>query len=241
MPLDYSARLKNTLKAWGADLAGVADLAPFKGEKTFPQTLLEPFTYAISMAVQIPSTVFETILTQPSDIYNQVYKTANLTLDQLALKTASMLEREGYMSLPIPASQTIDKKELRGAISHKAIARMAGLGWQGKSLLLVTPRFGPRVRLVTVLTTAPLDADDPMKNRCGKCTRCRDACPAGAIKGINTDSHYLTRDHALDFQKCVDKTSEFAKIETIGARLCGFCIKVCPFGRKNPKGQALFQ
>ena len=241
MTQDYTRYIKNTVHNWGADLAGVADLAPFMGEKTCPQSLLEPFSRAVSMAVQIPSMVFETIHTRPSDIYNQVYKTANLTLDQIALKTASRLEQDGYRSLPIPASQIVDTKDFRGALSHKAVARMAGLGWQGKSLLLVTPRFGPRVRLVTVLTNAPLEIDGPVENRCGKCTRCRDACPAGAIKGVNTGDRYPTRNHALDFQKCVDKTAEFASLENIGARICGFCIKACPFGRKNPKDMPWLQ
>ncbi|ACL06370.1 4Fe-4S ferredoxin iron-sulfur binding domain protein [Desulfatibacillum aliphaticivorans] len=231
----YTLRIKNTASQLGADLAGIADLAPFKDEKTYPASLLAPFTRALSMAVHIPSMVFETIHEKPSDLYNHVYKTANMLLDQIALKMAGALEQDGHRSLPIPASQIIDVKDYRGALSHKAIARMAGLGWQGKSLLLVTPKFGPRVRLVTVLTNAPLEPDGPVKNRCGKCTNCKDACPAGAIKGVQTEDRYLTRNHALDFQKCVDKTAEFARKDNIGARICGFCIKACPFGRKNPK------
>ncbi len=67
-------------------------------------------------------------------------------------------------------------------ISHKAVARMAGLGWQGKSLLLINPEYGPRVRLVTILTDMPLTPDGPVKNRCGACLECVQACPASAIK-----------------------------------------------------------
>jgi len=110
---------------------------------------------------------------------------------------------------------------------------MAGLGWQGKSLLLVTPLYGARVRLATVLTEAPLETDSPIKNQCGECTRCRDACPAEAIKGAGTEENYGSRSEALDLSRCVDKTAgEFAKIPEVGAAICGICIKVCPFGRK---------
>ena len=93
--------------------------------------------------------------------------------------------------------------------------------------------YGSRVRLVTVLTDAPLKADKPLKNRCGKCMECRDACPAGAIKGINTEDHYKTRNDALHFSKCVKKlTEEFAQMPDVGVPICGICIKACPFGRK---------
>jgi epoxyqueuosine reductase QueG len=62
---------------------------------------------------------------------------------------------------------------------------------------------------------------------------CQDACPAGAIKGINTESHYKNRDEAMYFSRCVEKVAgEFAKIPEVGVPICGICIKVCPFGRK---------
>ena len=121
--------------------------------------------------------------------------------------------------------------------SRKTWQKMAGLGWQGKNLLLITPQYGSRVRLVTVLTDAPLIVDGPVKNRCGKCMLCRDACPAGAIKGVNTHDYYQNRNEALHFDKCVVKlTGEFAQLPDIGAPICGICIKVCPFGRKFGKG-----
>jgi epoxyqueuosine reductase QueG len=110
---------------------------------------------------------------------------------------------------------------------------MAGLGWQGKNLLLITPQYGSRVRLATILTQAPLEIDSPLKNRCGKCTNCLDACPSRAIKGVNTETHYKSRDEALYFSRCRDKVvGEFAKIPEVEVAICGICIKVCPFGRK---------
>ena len=49
--------------------------------------------------------------------------------------------------------------DLFGNISHKAVARTEGIGWQGKSLLIVSPQYGPRIRLATVLTDMPLEPD----------------------------------------------------------------------------------
>ena len=59
-----------------------------------------------------------------------------------------------------------------------------GLGWIGKSCHLINPKVGPRLRLTTVLTDALLPPDPPLPNRCGSCTRCRNACPAHAIHGV---------------------------------------------------------
>jgi epoxyqueuosine reductase len=232
--LDYTQKIKEKITDWGADLVGIADVEPLKELGVDPPDLLEPFSRAISIAVQLPVAVFEQIADRPTPIYKSIYQTVNLTLDQIALKTALELQSKGFNGLPIPASQVLDLKTWHGAISHKAVSRMAGLGWQGKSLLLVTPQYGPRVRLVTVLTDALLDADRETENRCGKCTMCRDACPAGAIKCIGTESHYKDRNEALYFSRCVEKVvGEFAKIPEVGLPICGICIKVCPFGR-NP-------
>jgi epoxyqueuosine reductase len=145
----------------------------------------------------------------------------------LAFRPSVALQKEGFHSLPVPASQVLDEKGWYGAITHKAVARMAGLGWQGKNLLLITPQYGSRVRLVTVLTEAPLTAGTPLKNRCGNCMLCRDACPAGAIKGVNTVDHYEDRGEALHFERCMERlTTEYAKLPHIGAAICGICIKV---------------
>jgi hypothetical protein len=66
---------------------------------------------------------------------------------------------------------------LKDVRAHKLAAHLAGLGWIGKSCLLLTEQFGPRVRFVSVLTDAPLEAGSPLDKPCGKCQVCIDACP----------------------------------------------------------------
>lgn len=232
----YTHDIKTRILGWGADLVGIADVAPLRTLKLDPPDLLNGFARAVSIALQLPASVFETIGDRPTPVYATTYQTANRILDELAFRTCVALQKEGFHSLPVPASQVLDKEEWHGAITHKAVARMAGLGWQGKNLLLITPQYGSRVRLVTVLTEAPLRVDAPLKNRCGNCMLCRDACPAGAIKGVNTVDHYKDRDEALHFERCMEKlTGEYAKLPHIGAAICGICIKVCPFGRRKRK------
>ena len=244
---DNTRALKTRLKEWGADLVGIADVEPLKALPLDPLDLLEPFSTAVSMALHLPWATFGEIKDRPTLIYESVYQTANSMLNELAFKTARYLEGQGHYSIPIPASEIVNEKKWYGAISHKAVARMAGLGWQGKNLLLITPRYGSSVRLVTVLTTAPLAVDGPMENRCGKCTRCQEACPAGAIKGVGTTSHYPTRNTAVDLDRCVAQLKKHSvmlesyayggerKVSdyTYHKLVCGLCIKACPFGGRG--------
>ncbi len=242
----YSCVLKEKIMAWGGDLVGFANAEPLKAQPLDPPNLLEPFSRAVSIAVSLPWATFGEIKDKPTLIYENVYQTANRLLDELAFNTAKTLGNDGFYSLPIPASQITDEKNWYGAISHKSVARMAGLGWQGKNLLLITRQYGSAVRLVTILTNAPLVVDEPVKNRCGRCKLCQEACPAGAIKGVSTKDRYLRRDDAMFFDKCVAQLKEHSvmletyplkdetkKIEpTFHKLVCGLCIKACPFGRK---------
>lgn len=228
----YTKKIKANIIRLGADLVGVTDTEPLKQLALEPPNLLDSFHRAISIALRLPSAAFEQIIDRPTPLYFSVYQSANRILDEIAFRTTNILQRDGFNSLPIPASQVLDRENWYGAITHKAVGRMAGLGWQGKSLLLVNPLYGPRIRLVTVLTDAPLDKDGPIENRCGECTLCRDTCPAGAIKGVGTKDNYKSRDEALYFSRCVEKlTVEFSKLPNVDSPICGICIKVCPFGR----------
>jgi epoxyqueuosine reductase QueG len=240
--VEFTNKLKSEIITLDADLIGVADAEPFNKARLTPRNLLDPYFRAISIGIRLPSAVFEQIIDRPTPLYASVYRTANRLLDQIAFRTTGILQNYGFYALPIPASQVLDKKKWYGAISHKAVGRMAGLGWQGKSLLLVNPQYGPRIRLVTVLTNALLDTDRPLRNRCGKCTSCRDACPVGAIKGVGTKQHYKNRSEAIHLGRCADKLAgEFSELPNVGAPICGICIKVCPFGRekdlRNPESK----
>ena len=230
---DSSKTLKEIARSLGADLVGIADVARLRDVDTEPPDLLSGYTRAISIAVKLPNDVFEQLVDRPTPLYSQVYLNANALLDQIALRLSAYIEQRGFTVMPIPASQPLDMTEFRSHLSAKAVANAAGLGWQGKSLLIITPEFGPRIRLVTVLTDMPLVADRPLKNRCGSCTACTKACVAQAIRNVSTKFHYASREEALDFRKCADKlVGEFKMLPGVDKPICGICIKVCPWGRK---------
>ncbi|MBO8128223.1 MAG: epoxyqueuosine reductase [Peptococcaceae bacterium] len=231
-----SKPLKELALECGAHVCGIADLDLLQELPTIPENLLDGYTRAVSIGMAVPYGAFLTIDRAPTRLYMHHYRTVNDILDRIALKIAAAVESMGGKALAIPASEILDHKQLLGNISHKAVARVAGLGWQGKNLLLINPQYGSRLRLVTVLTDLNLDPDAPVKNRCGKCSKCADACPAGAIKNVTFADHPRSRDEALYFERCVNKlTRDFAEELGLGKPVCGVCIKVCPWSRPRRK------
>jgi epoxyqueuosine reductase len=237
--MDITLDLKTFARNIGADLTGVADLEPLrKGLPLFPENLLESYLYGISLGVRLQDEFISDIIDRPTPEYARHYREINATLDTISAQVVQWIIEKGFRGKAIPASAIMDEPNLLGHISHKAVARIAGLGWQGKSLLLINPDYGPRIRLVTILTDIPLTPDAPIKNRCGACLECVQACPASAIKNASTDSFYTSRDVAVDLGKCHNKLIEFKTLPGIGTRICGVCIKACPYGKKRKHGMS---
>ncbi len=232
-PEELNRAIKNYAFQLGADLAGIADLAGVQGLETVPESLLKPFTRAVVIAQQLSPEVFAQMEKEPTALYAHQYAAVNQCLDHMILRLQSRLLNAGYRAMAIPASQTVDRQRWLGHVSTKALARVAGLGWQGKSLLLVTPQYGPRVRLACLLTDAPLLADAALPNRCGSCTGCQQACPASAIRGAAWEEHPATREEAVDMKKCVAHLRSIAQQQGREAYICGICIKACPWGKQK--------
>ncbi|QQE73765.1 tRNA epoxyqueuosine(34) reductase QueG [Brevibacillus composti] len=116
-----------------------------------------------------------------------------------------------------------------GALSDRAVAERAGLGWVGKNCSLITPEFGSWVYLGELITNLPLPLDTPVEEGCGDCNLCVEACPTGA----------LVQGGQLDSQKCVaylTQVKDFIPEQyrgKIGNRLygCDTCQTVCPKNR----------
>ncbi len=210
--------LKRLAGSLGVTLFGVADLEPIR--QTFHESIGEAareLKYGISMGYVLAGGIIEDIEDRPTLVYKQHYKSANYLLDQAALRVATHIQGRGHRALPIGASQVVDWEEQRGHLSHKAVGFQSGLGFIGRSSLLVNPEHGARFRLVTVLTDMPLPTDAPREGTCGDCTRCIGTCPAGAI--------HL---EGYDLPTCLAKLKEFAKAPGIGVHICGVCVKACP-------------
>jgi len=168
---------------------------------------------------------------------HHIYSVVNQRLDQAALSVAGFLMERGYLAFPVPASQVLSYETYTGLAPHKTAAHLSGLGWIGRSALLVTRKYGPRVRFATVYTDAPLPAGTPAKNRCGSCRLCVDACPAGAMTG-EAFSEEKPRDHIYDAGLCNEYMRE-RRLSLLGKHVfggnCGLCVQSCHFGKPKLK------
>jgi epoxyqueuosine reductase len=117
-----------------------------------------------------------------------------------------------------------------GPILERDYAAEAGIGWHGKSTMLIDPKLGTWFFLGEILTTLDLPADLAQPPRCGSCQRCISACPTGAI----------TEPHRLDARRCISYLTIELKgsipLELrplIGDRIygCDDCLDACPWNR----------
>ena len=219
------------------DHIGVADLTPYQDEirAEFGDAVCG-FPRSVTMGITLPFAVVDQLGEKDDgparlNYSRHAYDVINQRLDVAASRLASDLQRSGARVLPIPASQSVDSDRLYAAVSHKMGAHLAGLGWIGKSCLLITPQFGPRVRWATILTTVPFNPTGaPQAEKCGGCTQCVDICPAQAYTG-RAYQMGEPRHLRFDVHKCRAYLGQME--ETYGVPTCGKCLIVCPYGRKK--------
>ena len=117
-----------------------------------------------------------------------------------------------------------------GPILERDFAAEAGIGWQGKSTMLIDEDLGTWFFLAEILTTLELPPDSPTRARCGTCERCIKACPTGAITGP----------YKLDARRCISYLTIELKgaiplelRSLIGDRIfgCDDCLDACPWNR----------
>jgi epoxyqueuosine reductase len=221
--VDLAESLRAFVLATGVDLFGVADITSVRDEFLIERDTRDRFDRALSLGKRLLFSVLDDIRDRPTALYMHHYRQVNFLLDRAALLTAGFIQERGYGALPIAASQIIDWDNQKAHVSHKRAGELAGLGWLGRSNLLVHPEFGSQFRLVTILTDMPIVAASPLEMDCGACRRCITVCPAHAIKD--------TRDE-FDHRACFEKLKEFRRRGLVGQFICGVCVKACPGGQK---------
>ena len=187
-------------------------------------------SYAATFVVPLSKAIVDGIGDAPTHTYFHHYRSVNTLIDNISLKAGLMLGKEGYRYVPVPASQSVNG--LQGIFSHKYAAYLSGLGFVGRSGLFVSEKFGPRVRLGTILTDFEFEVNtEKVPFGCQTCNLCAKSCPAMAITGEDWREGDA-REIIVDAKACSDFMKK--KFQHIGrGSVCGICMKVCPFGQRN--------
>lgn len=216
----------------GLDLVGIAPADPFENYRWPDSAMRDPrltMTDARSLVVVGVSELKFLKETKMNGLIGKVVRSYaagheyNLVAELNPIK--HYLEGQGFKANISPGSIA------QSTIPLKLAAIRAGLGWQGKHSVVITREFGSWVAFGGLITDAVLNYDAPMiHDGCGKCTRCMDACPTGAIQVP----------YIVDMSLCLDEilnTSGQIPVEIeskIGDRIlsCDTCLEVCPYSSK---------
>ena len=196
------------------------------------------YGYGISIVRHLDDGIIDGIEAGPTRDYFDHYHAINDELNRAVGCIEQDLVALGLEAEAVPSTvrdEMLDAKlraTLTYPLSHKMVATRAGLGWIGKTDLLITLRFGPRVRLASILTTAPLKAGVPIiEGECGECSVCVDQCPAHAATGQSWRAGD-PRELFFDAFACKAQCRKIS-LELLNEQIsiCGKCVCVCPLGR----------
>jgi len=211
----------------GGSKCGISDLRDIHG-RPFPG-----LPFAVTVILGLSPEIVAGIGKGPTRDYHDEYERANAKLAGIGKAVLPFIQERGFRAeLLGPTTENFDRETLSVPLPHKTAAVRAGIGWIGKSDLLVTREFGSAFRMCTILTDAPLSPGEPVtESSCGSCTGCVDACPAGAITGTDW-RHGTSREELVDIFACYRRTRELATESGWDHSICGVCIEACPWTRK---------
>lgn len=196
---DLTEEVKNLARKLGAELVGIGNIERWNKAPLMlsPQGLLPTARSVVVCGVIFLDASMELTEKEISEHwYNTYDKCEELTgmndrLDSIAFNIAKFLETRGYKSLPTPVTGLWRIRPYKSiehpfapALANRYAAVAAGLGEIGWNGLFLSPEYGPRQRLIPVVTEAPLEPT-PMYNGpslCDKCMICVKKCPLDCFR-----------------------------------------------------------
>jgi epoxyqueuosine reductase len=216
-----SFQVKQFAKGLGADLCGIAPIERFENAPKgySPKDVMPECKSVIVLAIKSVNSTLSSRTTIPYTMMrNDVYQ----RLNGASVKLSSQLESHGAVAVPIPADEPrmVDRKQrkIKGIISLKHAAVLAGLGKMGKNTLMINDQYGNMLWLGAVLTNTKLEADElATYDVCpAECSICLRSCPSKALDGTS-----------IDQRKC--GKFAFNDDKYGGWRIaCFTCRRVCP-------------
>ncbi|GGE73668.1 tRNA epoxyqueuosine(34) reductase QueG [Priestia taiwanensis] len=200
---------------------------PDLDKRTDATLLLPGATSIISIALAYPSKLEDAPKGKKGE-RRGLFCRSSWGLDYHRVLKDRLTKLEAYI-LEIVPNATVQSMVDTGALSDRAVAERAGIGWSGKNCAIITPEFGSYVYLGEMITNIPFIPDTPMEDQCGTCTKCLDACPTDALVGPGQ----------IDAKRCISfltQTKDFIPMEfrkKIGNRIygCDSCQTSCPVNK----------
>lgn len=232
--MDMNAELKQLAFSMGAEIYGVASAADYEREfpdKPRPSKFVENAASLIVLGMPFePSTVATVLRPQLSGMRSNLAddvgassvqpqgaerfflgEESKILTNELTLmgyKLAKHLRQQGWTALHLPVGKQ-NARFRTAPFYHMPAMYLAGLGTLGLNCSILTPEFGPRLTVTTIITDLPLEAGKPMQQEmCTDCGLCVDNCPINALDGQGWKNPYACASYGC----------------------CGTCIAICPVG-----------
>ncbi len=219
--------VKNVIRYLGADLCGICELDPSfcyshvgRGPETIGKEIKVEHKFAVVFAIEMDFSMVRNAPWPPV-----IVETAKkyVKAAEISLIAAGFIRGLGY-----PARAHIAGSNYQAILPP--MGWMAGLGEMGRMGILMTPEYGPRVRLGLVTTDLPLVVDKPIvfgvQDFCRKCKKCALSCPAKAISDKPEEKVNGVWRWVIKREDCY---RFWRKVGTD----CGTCVYVCPYGKPN--------
>ncbi|HIU68993.1 MAG TPA: epoxyqueuosine reductase [Candidatus Scubalenecus merdavium] len=210
------------LKVKGVSLVGFADLHGVDAAEK------QNMPYGVCIAIAL--NVFPSVGDTPSPAYYTEYKEVSARLKEISLELEDKIQSLGYRAVSLAREK--QNRHFVTPLPFKTLATRSGLGWIGRSAVLVTREYGAAVRLNGVITDMPFQTGTPVTaSFCGDCHACVDACPGRAVKG-ELWSVGTKRSRLLNPYKCSRTVGKRGKRIGVTDGSCGVCLAVCPWTKK---------
>ena len=233
-PKKISRRIKKAAKLLGADLVGICELdsrwvyshwynlhTREEGPLNLPDGCNK---FAIAIAVEMD---YEMFRTSPNEIEGAATGLGYSKMAFVAGSLAHFIRDLGYDAIACGNDTALSIP----------IAIDAGLGELGRNGLLITRKFGPRVRLAKVITDLPLVPDTPnefgVARFCDICGLCADNCPSKALQHGRRTAEALNKSNNPGVFKWPANAERCFKFWSKNNTCCGNCIRVCPFNKPD--------
>ncbi|TET39628.1 MAG: reductive dehalogenase [Planctomycetota bacterium] len=223
-PEEFSKRVKGFARYLGADLAGCTKLNPAyvyshigRSPGKWGELVSLEHENAIALAVEMS---YDMVRHAPDSAVTTETAWKYLKVGVVAMTLARYINLLGY-----EARAHVDGNY---RVMCVPVAADAGLGELGRLGLLVTPKFGPRVRLAVVTTNMPLAPDPPVafgvQDFCTFCKKCATCCPSGSVDKNDKQEYNGAEKWRSEQDTCY-------RYWRICGSDCGICVKVCPYSK----------